>query len=416
MKVLYFHQHFSTPAGATGVRSYHMASALITAGHEVTMVCGSYGVGSTGLSGPFKNKLRSGTVDGIEVIEFDLAYSNTDSFLTRSLSFMFYAWKSTRLALAEDYDVVFATSTPLTAGIPGIAARWVRRKPFVFEVRDLWPELPREMGVITNPFVLFALSCLEWASYRSASRCIGLSPGIVEGIKRRVARADLVHMIPNGCDLETFGPDVERAWRPEGVEPDDLLAVFTGTHGIANGLDSVLNAAAVLKGRENSRIKIVMIGHGKLKPALMARAELEGLDNCIFIDSVPKQRLAGLLAGADVGLMILANVPAFYHGTSPNKFFDYLASGLPVINNYPGWLASMIESNHCGYVVMPDDAQAFADALEAAEANREALVAMGGNARALGARDFDWKSLTGQFCAAITRSAVGAKSTRQEAF
>ena len=151
MKLLYFHQHFTTPKGASGTRSYEFARRLIARGHEVTMVCGSYGTGDTGLTGEYRKGRRSGTVDGIRVIELHLPYSNADSFLKRSVTFLKFAARSVSIALSESYDLLFATSTPLTAAIPGIVARPIRRKPFVFEVRDLWPELPREMGVITNP-------------------------------------------------------------------------------------------------------------------------------------------------------------------------------------------------------------------------------------------------------------------------
>lgn len=396
MKFLYFHQHFSTPQGSTGTRSYEMARSLVARGHEVTMVCGTYGGGETGLSSPFQGGRRSGVVDGINVVELDLAYSNSDSFLKRAWLFLKFAGRSVGIALREEYDVVFATTTPLTAGIPGIFARWLRRKPFVFEVRDLWPELPREMGVITNPLVLAAMSALEWVSYRSATRCVGLSPGIVDGIARLGVPRDRIALVPNGCDLDIFSAEQE-GWRPKEVGPDDLLAAFTGTHGIANGLDSVLDAAAELKRRGREDIKLVLVGQGKLKPELQARAEQQGLDNVVFHPPVSKTKLAGLMARTDVGMQILANVPAFYYGTSPNKFFDYIASGLPVLNNYPGWLAQMIDDERCGFAVASDDPVAFADALEQAAVDRDALRVMGENARRLAVREFDRRILAGRF-------------------
>lgn len=410
MKLLYFHQHFVTPKGAGAIRSYAMARKLIARGHSVTMVCGSAQGGTTGLSGNFEKGRRRGMVDGIDVIELNLEYSNSDGFTKRIKTFLSFALRSVQIALTEKYDLVFATTTPLTAGIPGILARWLRGKPFVFEVRDLWPELPKAMGVIKNPLVLWAMAVLEWVSYRSAHRLIGLSPGIVEGIKARGVPAERIAMVPNGCDLDIFASEVE-PWRPEGIGPDDLMAVFAGTHGMANGLDAVLDAAAVLKRRGRADIKFLLIGNGKLKPHLQLRAHREGLENVVFRDPVNKARLAGLMRATDVGMQILANVPAFYYGTSPNKFFDYIAAGVPVLNNYPGWLAEMIESNGCGYAVPAADPAAFADALERAAAERDQLVVKGERARELAEREFDRRVLSDKWARWVEGAADKAPVT-----
>lgn len=401
MKVLYFHQHFSTPKGSTGIRSYGMARKLIASGHEVTMVCGTYRGGETGLTMPFMGGSRRGVVDDIDVIEFDLVYSNSDGFVRRVLVFLGFALRSIKLVFSEPYDVVFATTTPLTAGIPGIFARWLRGKTFVFEVRDLWPELPRAMGVIRNPLVLWAMAVIEWVSYRSANRLIGLSPGIVEGIIKCGVSRDKIALVPNGCDLAIFDAPVD-AWRPEGVGEKDLMAIFTGTHGIANGLDILLDVALELKRRQRDDIKLVLIGQGRLKPGLQQRASQEGLHNVIFHAPVNKEKLSGLMAGADVGMQILANIPAFYYGTSPNKFFDYIAAGLPVLNNYPGWLAELICQHECGFVVPPDNPVAFADALEKAASDRGALKVMGLHAHALAEADFSRDLLADRFVSWVT--------------
>jgi glycosyltransferase involved in cell wall biosynthesis len=396
MRVLYFHQHFSTPSGSVAIRSYEMACRLLARGHQVTMVCGSYSGGETGLTRPFKRGCRRGQVDGIDIIEFNLSYSNSYGLLKRTLTFLKFAARSIGLVFTERYDLVFATTTPLTAGIPGIFACWLRGKPFVFEIRDLWPELPKAMGVIRNPMVLWAMSALEWISYRSAHRLVGLSPGIVEGIVRRGVPAERVIMVPNGCDLGLFGGD-PAPWRPPSVSPSDLMVVFAGTHGMANGLDAVLDAAAELKRRGRTDIKLLLIGQGKLKPVLQARAQREGLDQVIFHQPVNKSRLAGLMAATDLGLQILANVPAFYYGTSPNKFFDYIAAGLPVLNNYPGWLAELITLHGCGFAVPPGSPAAFADALEQAAADRVALKAMGERGLTLARLGFDRRRLADQW-------------------
>jgi glycosyltransferase involved in cell wall biosynthesis len=384
MNILYYHQHFSTPQGATGTRSYEMARRLIRCNHQVTMICGSSEIGHTGLSGPFINGQRKGIVEGIHVVEFYLPYSNKDNFFKRSITFLRFAYKSIIWALKHTYDLVFATSTPLTAGIPGIVATIIRRKPFVFEVRDLWPELPKKMGVITNKWVLFAMHVLEWLSYHSAKSCIGLSPGIVKGIQKRGITSDSVTMIPNGCDLQLIGPT-----KIYDLHKKNFTAIFAGAHGIANGLDAVLDTAGVLQKMGRDDISLMFIGDGKLKPSLQKRAIAENLNNCVFHDPIPKTQLIQKLKQADIGLMILANVPAFYFGTSPNKFFDYIACGLPVINNYPGWLAGLINKYQCGCAVPPDDPQAFARAIVALVDHPIRLKKMGQNSRKLAESQFD---------------------------
>jgi len=390
MRVLYFHQHFTTPEGSTGTRSFEVSKRLLAAGHQVTMICGAGALAKTGLSGPFKKGRREGMVDGIRVIEFELPYSNHDDFLRRSWTFVRFAVRSVILAMRRDYDVVFATSTPLTAALPGIAARWLRGKPFVFEVRDLWPELPRAMGVIRNPLVLWAMSVLEYVAYHSAAACIALSPGIAEGIIRRGISERLVSIIPNGCDLDLFKPDITEAV-PEipGVDPKAFVAAFAGAHGIANGLGAVLNAASVLRSRGRRDIAFVFIGDGKEKPGLVERARSENLENCFFAGPMPKKALARFLSRrANLGLMILSNIPAFYYGTSPNKFFDYLASGLPVLVNYPGWIAEMVSSAGIGAAVPVNDPTAFADAIEEMADSGGALMEKKIRARQLAEREF----------------------------
>jgi glycosyltransferase involved in cell wall biosynthesis len=186
-------------------------------------------------------------------------------------------------------------------------------------------------------------------------------------------------------------------WRPDLISGTDLMAVFAGTHGQANGLDAALNAAARLKIRGRTDIKIVLIGDGQRKESLMTRAASEGLDNVVFCDPVGKAKLAGLMASTDLGLQLLANVPAFYYGTSPNKFFDYIASGLPVLINYPGWLADVINEHQCGFAVEADNAEAFADALVFAADHRSELRLMGQRSLHLARSKFDRAMLAAQF-------------------
>jgi glycosyltransferase involved in cell wall biosynthesis len=400
VRLLYFHQHFATPQGSSGTRSYEFARALIARGHQVTVVCGAHAHGGLELPYDADRGWHRGDIDGIDVISLPLTYSNRDSLLRRGWTFLRFAFRSVRLALELDYDLAFATSTPITAVIPGLAAKWFRGKPFVFEVRDLWPELPRALG-LRNPFVLGGMSLLEFLGYRSADACIGLSPGIVDGIRARSAASLPIAMIPNGCDLEVFHPAKRAHLTLPGINPGDFVAGFTGAHGVANGLDALLDVAAELKRRGDARVKLVFIGDGKEKGRLSALAAERGLDNCLFYPPVPKAELGAITASLDCGLMVLKDIPAFYRGTSPNKFFDYLAAGIPVVNNYPGWLAGLIREHECGIVVPPGDPVAFADALQCLAADPAACRVMGAAARSLGEKEFARPRLAERFVATL---------------
>lgn len=394
MKILYLHQYFTLPTQAGGTRSYEMARQLIEHGHQVTMVCGLEGNAKIDLPQTTNKNICRGMVDGIDVIQISVPYSNSMGLVARAKSFLSFAWQSVKFAMKEDYDVLFATSTPLTAGVPGIVMKMMgRRKKFIFEVRDLWPELPKALGM-TNPFWIGCMSVLEWLSYHLADGCIGLSPGICDGIKKRSQKNKPIEMVPNGCDLDIFKPSLREPLKLDGIGADDKVAIFTGAHGIANGLDAVLDMAKKVQEKGRKDIKIAFIGKGKMKEHLQERVKSEGIDNCIFYDPIPKMQLAKIVASATVGLMVLKNVPAFYYGTSPNKFFDYIASGLPIINNYPGWLAGMIKDNSCGVVVEPDNPQTFADALIDMVDNAP-LGEYSKNARALAEKEFD-RSLLGE--------------------
>ena len=253
------------------------------------------------------------------------------------------------------------------------------------------------MGVVRNPLVLAALSALEWFSYHSADACIGLAPGICEGIAERGIESSRISNIPNACDLDLLQPlgQGEKkqpemiAGLPQPIDSSSFVAAFTGAHGLANGLDAVLDVAAELQRQGRHDIQLLFIGDGRRKPALVHRVASEELRNCHFLPPIPKPQLAEVLRqSVHVGLIVLEDVPAINRGTSPNKFFDYLACGLPVVNNYPGWLAELIREHQVGIPVPPRDPEAFAQALIHL-ADQSALVAsMGGNARTLAGSNF----------------------------
>tara|TARA_R110000868_G_scaffold8205_3_gene42614 strand:- start:200344 stop:201576 length:1233 start_codon:yes stop_codon:yes gene_type:complete len=369
MKILYIHQYFSTPSGATGTRSYEFARRLCEAGHDVTMLCGSSQLSKTTLRTNFHKGMRSGEVDGINVIELELAYSNHDGFIKRAFKFLTFSLKTIKYTQKIDYDILFATSTPLTVAIPGIVMKMFRlkkRKIFILEVRDLWPELPKAMGVINNKLVLRLLGRLEKMAYKSADYGVALSPGIAKGMKRFGSLNDsTVTLIPNGCDNKLFNTSTGPTSNEElnAALTRYKTAIFTGAHGLANGLEAILHAAQEVQVLGRDDIKFIFVGDGKMKPKIIQEAQRLNLNNCLFFEPLPKTEISYVMQQATLGLMTLKNIEAFYYGTSPNKFFDYIAAGLPVVNNYPGWLADLIQDYECGITCPPDDASAFAHAI-----------------------------------------------------
>ena len=360
------------------------------------MVCGSYEGGNTGLYGPFSNGIREGNVDGIQVVELNIPYSNKDNFIKRSYKFLLYSLKSISLVWKSDFDVLFSTSTPLTAAIPGIFSKIIKRKKFILEIRDLWPELPKAMGVIKNPFILFLLRVLELLAYKCADGIIGLSPGIVEGIRTSSNNSKKIIMIPNGCDIELFKNQITIPHLDTGLNDKNFIAIYTGTHGKANGLNSLIEAAKILKSKKKNKIKIVLIGDGSEKKKLQAISKEYELDNLIFLDPKTKVELVNSLHKADLGLQILSNIPEFYFGTSPNKFFDYISSGLPVLVNYPGWIAEIVVTENIGFYSNPEDPMSLAEKLIEASEHTQ-LPTMKKNSVKLAKSDFNRDILFSNF-------------------
>lgn len=397
MNIVYIHQHFGTRADGKGTRSFEFGRRLVAAGHRVTMICGlsdrdlsRQGGDAGGPAG--RNGVTDFEIEGMRVLQAHVPYSNKMGFATRVRAFMRFVSQATRLARrVEGADLVFATSPPLTISLPGAFAARYHNAPLVFEVRDLWPEFARAMGVIRNPLIYYTARVLEAWSYQRASRIIALAPGVKRAIAAQGYDEDRIAVIPNAADVDFFQP----AWdipAPEAAAPSDngarLKLVFIGAHGRANGLDAVLDAAEELRRRGESGVRFVLVGEGSEKQRLLQRTESSGLDSVEFRDLLPKTELPGLLRECDAGLMILADVPVFYDATSPNKFFDYLAAGLPVLNNYPGWIASIIEDEKCGLAVPPGDPGAFADAVTYLRDNRDVRRAMGFCGRAVAERRF----------------------------
>lgn len=409
MRILYLHQPYSAPSGAVSTRAHAMASALAAAGHEVTLACASYAGAETGLAGPFRFGRREGRVPGgFRVVEVAARGGNARSLPARALSFAGFAAAASGLALGR-WDGIVASSTPLTVALPALLARGLRGTPFLFEIRDPWPELPRAMTEwlretgrgrgVPGP-LLAAMGPLATLACRHAAAVVALSDGMAETAVARGADPARLRVIPNGCDLGLFGPQAAPRRLP-GAQSWESVAVYAGAHGVANGLDLLVEAARLLAERGERRVRIAMVGEGAEKPRLAARAAELRLPNLDFLPPMPKPELAALLAGSQIGLHCLAPVPAFAEWTAPNKPMDYLAAGLPVVASQGGALARLLDGPPAaGIATTPGDPAALAEALAALAADPARREAMGRAARRLAVARFDRRAQAARFVAA----------------
>ena len=396
MRIVYLEQFFRTTAMIGHTRAYEIARRFTAWGHEVHMVTSSFG--NTLNSPNYKNvsvldaypnakpdgRWYEAEEDGIKVHLLPNPYSNYMGFAERIQSYFRFATGAARKAASLDGDVIFATSPALTISLPAMYAARRSRTPFVFEVRDLWPEAPIQMGALTSKPAIWSALALERLAYNQASHIVALSPGMKEGVLAKGVPESKVSVIPNSSDLDIFSPDVGAGdFRERLGVGDKFMLLYFGAMGEANGLGFVLDGAAELKRRGRDDIVCVLHGDGKERPMLEVRQKAEGLDNVVFSDQdLPKSDVARLVASADVAMTIYKNVPILYT-CSPNKMFDSFAAGKPVLTNMPGWLQGLVENHNAGVFVEPDNAQDFADKAAELAAHPERCETYGKNSRKL---------------------------------
>jgi glycosyltransferase involved in cell wall biosynthesis len=384
MHILYIHQYFTTNEGSGGTRSYDVSRHLVDMGHQVTVICGASS--SSGLKPVARFRpWRVQWVDGIKVIGCNVPYSNYMCVPERLWSFFGFALLAIMAALLQQrIDIVFATSTPLTVTIPGILASKLKRKPYVFEVRDLWPEdLVAAGRMQENGFGHRVQSIMERASYAVADRVLLVSQGFHDRLLERGYPRDLLKTIPLGAAGELFKDvQADRSYLQEHGLAEKTIAIYTGAHGNANGLYQVLEAAEKLLDRPD--IAVVLLGDGKEKPNLLAEVEKRNLKNVYMLAPVPKAQVPGILAGCHIGLMILKQI-ARPRWVTPNKLFDYMFSGMPVLVNFAGTTSALVEAEGCGFACKPGCADDLADKIRCYTDNPDKRKAVG-----IRARDVAW--------------------------
>lgn len=277
-----------------------------------------------------------------------------DNGWQRLLNWISYAAGAFLLGLVQPRpDVVYASSPHLLTGVSGWALARVRRATFVLEIRDLWPQILADTGRLSAESKTYRrIKRVERFLYERADAIVVLTQGVADAIADEgVDRARLA-LIPNGADPADFVVTEDREVLRRRFGFDGTTVVYAGAHGPANGLDFVLDAAAELVD-ERPHVHFVLVGDGLTKAKLQARARSEHLHNVRFMDPIPKNEIPALLAASDVGLHVLSDLPLFLYGVSPNKLFDYMAAGRPVLTNTAGEVGDLVKQNDAGVVVGP---------------------------------------------------------------
>lgn len=383
MHILLIHQAFAALDEPGGTRHHELARFLSARGHRVTVIASpvSYLTGSAA-SGPADEQGEP----GITILRPYTYPAWHRSFIHRVISFLSFMLSSFFAGLrVHEVDLVWGTSPPIfQAGTAWAVAR-LKNVPFVFEVRDLWPAFAVGVGVLHNPMLIRAAEAFERFLYRHADQVIINSPGFHAHVQQRGARR--IELVPNGADTRMFDPEATGAdfRRQHGLE-QKLIALYAGAHGMSNDLGVLLQAADRL--RDRPEIVLVLLGDGKEKPALMESARRMNLDNVVFLAPVPKVDMPAALAAADICIAILKPIPE-YKTVYPNKVFDYMAAGRPVVLAIAGVIEQVVQQAGAGICVPPGDPEAIAAALgRLADAPAERR-AMGRNGRSYIQAHFD---------------------------
>jgi glycosyltransferase involved in cell wall biosynthesis len=363
---LYLSQYFPPEVGATQTRAYEMARHLVSAGHRVTMLTEVPNHPSGIIPPQYRGKLyERSDLEGIDVIRVWVKASPQKTFATRMAFYLSYMVGATVAGLVLSgirYDVIVATSPPLFVGGAALALSHLRRIPLVFEVRDLWPESAVALGEISNPRAVALAGKLEEMCYNRARRIVVVTHGIQRRLEERGFGAKLA-LIPNGANTELFHPEPEAgaALRAQLGASDKFLVVYAGIHGVAQGLETVLEAAQRLQAQAPD-IHFLFVGEGPQKAALLALRDKLELTNLTMWPERPRAQIPAVLSAADVALVPLRRLDLF-QGALPSKMFDAWACECPVLLSIDGEAREVLEQADAGVFVEPEDACQMAEAL-----------------------------------------------------
>ena len=387
-------------------RSYDMARRFVAAGHEVHVITSARDR-NTELKG-----WKEETLDGIHVHWLSVPYSNTMSFSRRIIAFFKFAVASSLKARNIGGDVVFATSTPLTIAIPGVLASKKFNIPLVFEVRDLWPKVPIAIGAVKNPIAIFLARWLERFAYDHSTRIVAFSPHMKNEITKVGVANGVVTVVPNGCDNQLFR--VPAKWglefrREHQYLEEGQLCIHAGSISQIDGVDYLVAIAHEML-KLGSNVKFLIVGRGRSELTIRRLAEKLGVyeKNLWIMPPVAKKTMPKLMSAATISVAF-AKPLAVLEDSFPNKSYDSLAAGKPLMINHRGWQADILEETGAGIVVPPDDARKAAEMLHDFLQDQERLEKAGRAAAELADTRFSRDKLAGQLLTVLDAAVAEAK-------
>ena len=406
MHILIIHQAFASLEEPGGTRHYELARLLLAGGHRVTVIASpvSYITGVR-IAGPASSSAQTAP-QGMTILRARVFEAHHKSFLHRMLAFFSFMFSSFWLGLrVRHVDLVWGTSPPIFQAVTAWLLARLKRARILLEVRDLWPEFAVAVGVLKNPILIRLSEWLEQQLYRRADCVMVNSPGFVDHVRVRGARR--IELVPNGADPSMFDAAATgQEFRSRHGLDDHFVAVYAGAHGMSNDLGVVVDAARLL---QDASVRVVFVGDGKEKPALLARATELGLTNVTFLPSVPKRQMPQILAAADAGIAILKPIDA-YKTTYPNKVFDFMGAGRPVLLAIDGVIREVVEAAHCGVFVRPGDPRALADAILLLAADPARARRMGLDGRRYLEQHFSREQIAGRLMDVLA-STLGDRSS-----
>ena len=363
MNILFLTHYFPPEVNAPASRTFEHAKLWVKAGHKVTVVTGVPNHPAGKVYPGYRNKLwQKESIEGIEVIRLWTYLSANEGFFRRSLNFASYLVSATLAApFMRRPDLVVSTSPQFFCGLAGFTVSRLKRRPWVLEIRDLWPETILTVGAMKKgPLVRILEGLADW-SYRKADHVVALTDAFKQHIVAHGAEPSRVSVIKNGADLSEFGAAQNgEAFKREHGLAGKFVAAYVGTHGLCHKLGTVLEAAVRLKHRED--IAFLMVGGGAERARLVALKESMDLSNVTMLDQLPKPVMPAVLAAAGASLVLLKKDDLF-RTVLPSKMFEAMAMACPIVLGVEGEARVLLEEAGAGIAIAPENADELAAAV-----------------------------------------------------